>query len=67
MQLQGEFYRTLNLEDLFYPRFTRMTRDGSKLRDHSGSEQNWYIVLYGSVYIRMYSILDYITKLANRN
>jgi len=60
MQLQGEFYRTLNLEDLFYPKI----REDDGLRYVTSPVVTKLYSLFGTVYIRMYSILDYITKLA---
>lgn len=60
LQLQGEFYQTLNLEDLFYPKI----REDDGIRYVTSPVVTKLYALLGFVYIRMYSILDYVTKLA---
>ncbi|NSZ05838.1 hypothetical protein G6M14_05600 [Agrobacterium tumefaciens] len=57
---QGEFYRTLNLEDLFSP--PSVIPDGLR---HSSSPVTAKIISFINViYIRLHSLLDYLVKLA---
>jgi hypothetical protein len=56
--LSGEFYRTLNLEELFYPH--GLEPDG--LRWISSPVTTKLIGLLQLVYIRLHSLLDYVTK-----
>jgi len=60
MQLQGEFYKVFNLEELFYPEITEP--DG--IRYVTSPAVTKLYALLGFVYIRMHSLLDYVTKLA---
>lgn len=60
MQLQGEFYRTLNLEELFFPEVPEP--DG--VRWSTSPVVTKIFALLGFVYIRLHSLLDYVTKLA---
>lgn len=60
VHIQGEFYKTLNLEPLFYPAIqepdgTRYITSATTTKLH---------LLIGFLYIRMHSMLDYTTKLA---
>lgn len=59
VQLQGEFYKTLNLEELFYP--PGVSPDGIR---HIGSPVTAKLIaLINVIYIRLHSLLDYATKL----
>ncbi|EEY1708581.1 hypothetical protein DS107_005087 [Escherichia coli] len=60
LQLQGEFYYTLNFEPLFFPNIEE--EDG--IRYVTSPVVTKLFALLGFIYIRMYSLLDYITKLA---
>lgn len=60
LQLQGEFYYTLNFEPLFFPNIKE--EDGT--RYVSSPIVTKLFALLSFIYIRMYSLLDYITKLA---
>lgn len=60
MYLQGEFYHTLNLEELFYPDL----KENDGVRYITSPAVTKLYALLGFVYIRMYSLLDYVTKLA---
>lgn len=59
VQLQGEFYKTLNLEELFYP--PGVIPDG--IRYTSSPVTAKLIALINVIYIRLHSLLDYATKL----
>lgn len=59
VQLQGEFYKALNLEELFYP--PGASPDGVR---HIGSPVTAKLIaLINVIYIRLHSLLDYATKL----
>lgn len=60
IQLQGEFYRILNLHQLFYP---ELDQEDGLYYVTSSAVTNLFAIL-GFIYIRLYSLLDYITKLA---
>ncbi|RUO32422.1 hypothetical protein [Aliidiomarina soli] len=60
MQLQGEFFQALNLEQLFYP--TIEEEDG--LRFVTSPVVTKIHALLGFIFIRLHSLLDYATKLA---
>jgi hypothetical protein len=60
MQLQGEFYRTLNLDELFSMPSVKK-EDGISWMT-SPVVTNLHAIL-GFIYIRLHSLLDYITKL----
>lgn len=60
LQLQGEFYQVLNLEELFYPKIAE--DDG--VRIVTSPVVTKLYALLGAVYIRLHSLLDYVTKLA---
>lgn len=60
MQLQGEFFQVLNLEQLFYP--TMEEEDG--LRFVTSPVVTKIHALLGFIFIRLHSLLDYATKLA---
>jgi len=60
VQLQGEFYYTLNLEELFFP--SVQEEDG--LRYVTSPIVTKLFALLGFLYIRLHSLLDYTTKLA---
>lgn len=60
MQLQGEFYQTLNLEELFFPSVPE--EDG--VRYVTSPTVTKLFALLGFLYIRLHSLLDYVTKLA---
>lgn len=60
MQLQGEFYQALNLEDLF---FSKIDEDDG-IRYVTSPVVTKLYALLGFVYIRLHSLLDYVTKLA---
>uniref|UniRef100_UPI003752DF3D hypothetical protein n=1 Tax=Acinetobacter sp. TaxID=472 RepID=UPI003752DF3D len=59
IQIQGEFYKTLNLEPLFYPDI----KESDGLRYITSATTTKLHVLLSFVYIRMNSMLDYMTKL----
>mgnify|MGYP005859206379 CR=1 FL=1 len=60
VQLQGEFYKTLNLEELFYP--PGVSPDGLR---HIGSPVTAKLIAFINViYVRLHSLLDYAAKLA---
>lgn len=58
--LQGEFYRALNLEDLFHP--PSVIPDG--LRHSSSPVTSKLIAFVNVIYVRLHSLLDYTTKVA---
>lgn len=58
--LRGEFYRALNLEPLFYPPVT--APDG--VRWNTSPVVTKIHAFLGFIFIRLYSLLDYTTKLA---
>lgn len=60
MQLQGEFYQALNLEELFFPKISE--EDG--VRWITSPIVTKIFALLGFIYIRLHSLLDYATKLA---
>jgi len=60
MQLQGEFYRTLNLDELFFPPIEEP--DGIRYVT-SPAVTNLHAIL-AFIYIRLHSLLDYVTKLS---
>ena len=60
MQLQGEFYQALNLEDLFFPQI----EEDDGVRYVTSPVVTKLYALLGFLYIRMHSLLDYVTKLA---
>lgn len=60
LQLQGEFYQVLNLEELFFPKIAE--EDG--VRYVTSPVVTKLYALLGFVYIRLHSLLDYVTKLA---
>jgi hypothetical protein len=60
MQLQGEFYQTLNLEELFFP----AAPEDDGVRYVTSPTVIKLFALLGFFYIRLHSLLDYITKLA---
>lgn len=60
MQLQGEFYQVLNLEELFYPAI----HEGDGVRYVTSPVVTKLFALLGFVFIRLHSLLDYVTKLA---
>jgi hypothetical protein len=60
MQLQGEFYQALNLEDLFFPKI----EEDDGIRYVTSPVVTKIYALLGFTYIRMHSLLDYVTKLA---
>lgn len=59
VHLQGEFFKTLNLEELFYPQ--GVSPDG--LRMISSPVTTKLIALINVIFIRLHSLLDYMTKL----
>lgn len=59
VQIQGEFYKTLNLEPLFYPDI----KESDGLRYITSATTTKLHLLLSFVYIRMNSMLDYTTKL----
>jgi hypothetical protein len=59
MQLQGEFYQTLNLEELFFPKI----KEDDGVRYLTSPTVTKIYALLGFTYIRMHSLLDYVTKL----
>lgn len=59
IQLQGEFYQALNLEELFFPAVAE--EDG--LRWVTSPVVTKIFALLGFIYIRLHSLLDYSTKL----
>jgi hypothetical protein len=58
--LVGEFYRILNLEELFYPPIPE--EDG--IRYCTSPVVTTMIAVLNMVYVRLHSLLDYVTKLA---
>lgn len=60
IQLQGEFYNTFNLEEFFFPKIDE--DDG--VRYVTSPVVTRLYALLSFIYIRMYSLLDYITKLS---
>lgn len=60
MQLQGEFYQVLNLEELFFPKI----KEDDGVRYVTSPVVTKIYALLGFTYIRMHSLLDYVTKLA---
>ncbi|WP_417748905.1 hypothetical protein [Rosistilla oblonga] len=60
MQLQGEFYAVLNLEEFFFPSIDEP--DG--IRYVSSPVVTKLTTLLGGVFIRLHSLLDYVTKVA---
>ena len=60
IQLQGEFYQALNLEELFAPGVPE--DDG--VRWGTSPTVTKIFALLGFIYIRLHSLLDYTTKLA---
>lgn len=60
MQLQGEFYQALNLEELFFPKI----KEDDGVRFVTSPVVTKIYALLGFTYIRMHSLLDYVTKLA---
>lgn len=60
IQLQGEFYQALNLEELFFPNIPE--EDG--VRWATSPTVTKIFALLGFIYIRLHSLLDYVTKLA---
>lgn len=60
MQIVGEFYRTLNMEPLFYPPIQQ--DDG--IRFNTSPTVTKLFALLTFVFVRMHSLLDYIVKLA---
>jgi len=60
MQLQGEFYQTLNLEELFFP----PVQEEDGLRYITSPIVTKLFALLGFLYIRLHSLLDYATKLS---
>jgi len=60
MQLQGEFYQVLNLEELFFPHIPE--DDG--IRYVTSPTVTKLYALLGFIYVRLHSLLDYVTKLA---
>lgn len=60
MILQGEFYRTLNLEPLFHP--SAPGPDG--VRWFSSPATTKLHATLGVIYVRLHSLLDYLTRLA---
>lgn len=60
LQILGEFYRTLNLEEFFYPKMA--LPDGVR---YTSSPVTTKLSAYlGFVFIRLHSLLDYTVKLA---
>lgn len=59
IQLQGEFYQTLNLEELFSPNI----HEDDGLRWVTSPTVTKIFALLGFIYIRLHSLLDYATKL----
>jgi hypothetical protein len=62
MQLQGEFYRALNLDELFFAPAPIEEADGVRWMT-SPVVTNIHATL-GFIFIRLHSLLDYITKLS---
>lgn len=62
MQLQGEFYRALNLDELFFTPTPIDEADGVRWMT-SPVVTNIHATL-GFIFIRLHSLLDYITKLS---
>lgn len=60
IQLQGEFYKSLNMDDLFYPEIEE--EDG--IRYVTSPSVTKIFALLGFIFIRLHSLLDYVTKLA---
>lgn len=60
LQLQGEFYQVLNLEELFYPKI----KENDGLRFMTSPVVTKLFALLGFIYMRMHSLLDYATKLS---
>lgn len=60
MQLQGEFYQVLNLEQVFFPNI----EEDDGVRYVTSPVVTKLYALLGFVYIRLHSLLDYVTKLA---
>lgn len=58
--LQGEFFRGLNLDDLFHP--PSIIPDG--LRHSSSPVTSKLIAFVNVIYVRLHSLLDYTVKLA---
>jgi len=57
--LQGEFYRILNLDLLFYPPI----REEDGIRYISSPTVTSNIAILNFIFVRMHSLLDYVTKL----
>lgn len=60
MQIVGEFYRTLNIEPLFYPPIHQ--NDG--IRYNTSSTVTKLFAFLTFIFVRMHSLLDFIVKLA---
>ncbi|WP_162763689.1 hypothetical protein G6L89_024590 (plasmid) [Agrobacterium fabrum] len=60
IQIQGEFYRTLNLESFFYP--TMKHEDG--VRYSTSPIVTKLFAFLSFVFVRMHSLLDYTVKVA---
>lgn len=60
LYLQGEFYRALNLDILFFP----PTKDPDGLRWISSPTVTSIHATLGFIFIRLHSLLDYVTRLA---
>ncbi|GKW26940.1 hypothetical protein AB6D34_03940 [Pectobacterium brasiliense] len=60
MHLQGEFYYTLNFEPLFFPNI----KEDDGIRYVTSPVVTKLFALLGFIYIRMHSLLDYVTKLS---
>lgn len=60
VELQGEFFRSLNMEELFVPPLRE--EDGTRWTTSPAVTK--IFALLGFIYIRLHSLLDYSTKLA---
>lgn len=60
IQVVGEFYRTLNIEPLFYPPI----RQDDGIRYNTSPTVTKIFALLTFVFVRMHSLLDYTVKLA---
>lgn len=60
VQIVGEFYRTLNIEPLFYPPI----RQDDGIRYNASPTVTKLFALLTFVFVRMHSLLDYTVKLA---
>lgn len=61
VHLLGEFYRALNLDELFYP----PVREPDGVRFITSPVTTKITAILGFMFIRLHSLLDYVTKLAH--